>query len=115
MNLQIVHTQKPHWGWPKKISFGRFSAGWGNSYFRYLNFHLKIFINKLIDWYISAGILETKLAVYYFVNHGNQYGKIQDFWDNSIYPFNTSYLTDSYIIFTLKMESVSKNTIFGLL
>ena len=27
---------------------------------------------------------------------------------------NTSYLTDSYITFTLKMESVSKNTIFGL-
>ena len=27
---------------------------------------------------------------------------------------NTSYLTDSYIAFTLKMESVSKNTIFGL-
>ena len=26
---------------------------------------------------------------------------------------NTSYLTDSYIIFTLKMESVSKNAIFG--
>ena len=26
---------------------------------------------------------------------------------------NTSYLTDSYIVFTLKMESVSKNTIFG--
>ena len=29
-------------------------------------------------------------------------------------PFSTSYLTDSYIIFTLKMESVSKNAIFGL-
>ena len=28
--------------------------------------------------------------------------------------FNTSYLTDSYIGFTLKMESVTKNTIFGL-
>ena len=28
--------------------------------------------------------------------------------------FNMSYLTDSCIIFTLKMESVSKNTIFGL-
>ena len=28
--------------------------------------------------------------------------------------FNTSYLTDSYVVFTLKMESVSKNTIFGL-
>jgi uncharacterized protein YihD (DUF1040 family) len=28
--------------------------------------------------------------------------------------FNMSYLTDSYIIFTLKMESASKNTIFGL-
>ena len=27
---------------------------------------------------------------------------------------NTSDLTDSYIGFTLKMESVSKNTIFGL-
>ena len=27
---------------------------------------------------------------------------------------NTSYLTESYIVFTLIMESVSKNTIFGL-
>ena len=27
---------------------------------------------------------------------------------------NTSYLTDSYIVFTLKMESEFKNTIFGL-
>ena len=27
---------------------------------------------------------------------------------------NTPYLTDSCIVFTLKMESVSKNTIFGL-
>ena len=27
---------------------------------------------------------------------------------------NTSYLTDSYIGFILKMESVTKNTIFGL-
>ena len=27
---------------------------------------------------------------------------------------DTSYLTDSYIGFTLKMESVNKNTIFGL-
>ena len=26
---------------------------------------------------------------------------------------NTSYLTDSYIVFTVKMESVSKNTSFG--
>ena len=32
----------------------------------------------------------------------------------SILKLNTSYLTDSYIGFTLKMESVSKNTIFGL-
>ena len=28
--------------------------------------------------------------------------------------FNTSYLTVSYINFTLKIESVYKNTIFGL-
>ena len=27
---------------------------------------------------------------------------------------NTAYLTDAYIGFTLIMESVSKNTIFGL-
>ena len=27
---------------------------------------------------------------------------------------NTSYLADSYIVFTLKMESVHKITIFGL-
>ena len=32
----------------------------------------------------------------------------------AIYGLNTSYLTDSYIIFTLKMESESKITIFGL-
>ena len=30
------------------------------------------------------------------------------------FHFNTFYLTDSYISFTLKMESVTKNTIFGL-
>ena len=29
-------------------------------------------------------------------------------------PFNTSYLTDSYIDFTLKLESGSKITVFGL-
>ena len=28
--------------------------------------------------------------------------------------FSTFHLTDSYIIFTLKMESISKNTIVGL-
>ena len=75
MNLQIVHTQKPHWGWPKKISFGRFSAGWGTSYFRISTFTCKFSsINLLTN--ISAGIFETELAVYYLVNHGNQYGKI---------------------------------------
>ena len=31
-----------------------------------------------------------------------------------VQPLNTSYLTDSYIGFTLKMESLSKNKIFGL-
>ena len=30
------------------------------------------------------------------------------------FQLNTSYLTDSYIIFTLKMESVSKIKNFGL-
>ena len=40
------------------------------------------------------------------------------FWEkqkqNNCDHINTSYLTDSYIVFTLKMESVSKITIFGL-
>ena len=30
------------------------------------------------------------------------------------FSFNKCYLTVSYIAFTLKMESVSRNTIFGL-
>ena len=34
------------------------------------------------------------------------------FWVQNL--VNMSYLTDSYILFTLKMVSVSKNTIFGL-
>ena len=32
----------------------------------------------------------------------------------SLFYLNTSYMTDSYIGFTLKMESVTKNIIFGL-
>ena len=43
--------------------------------------------------------------------------KLKSYSDYSItveLGINTSYLTDSYIIFTLKMESVPKNTIFGL-
>ena len=39
-------------------------------------------------------------------------GFSEKFFSNMV--FNTSYLTDSYIVFTLKMESESKNTIFGL-
>ena len=31
-----------------------------------------------------------------------------------VHCINTSYLTESYIAFTFKMESVTKNTIFGL-
>ena len=38
--------------------------------------------------------------------------RVQRVWKK--YRLKTSYLTDSYIGFTLKMESVSKNTIFGL-
>ena len=32
----------------------------------------------------------------------------------ALYKLNTSYLTDSFIDFTLKMESVPESTIFGL-
>ena len=38
---------------------------------------------------------------------------LQNQFDSILIDLNTSYLTDSYIGFTLKMESVSKNTIFG--
>ena len=34
--------------------------------------------------------------------------------DIIVKEFNMSYLTDSYVGFTLKMVSVTKNTIFGL-
>ena len=36
-------------------------------------------------------------------------GKDLDEQNHEIWYINTSYLTDSYIMFTLKMESVSKN------
>ena len=73
MNLQIVHTQKPHWGWPKKISFGRFSAGWGTSYFRISTFTCKFSSINLLTIILAdiletvADILKTELAVYYLV------------------------------------------------
>ena len=43
-----------------------------------------------------------------------RYGVWRQFRVSTNRNINTSYLTDSYIGFTLKMESVSKNTIFGL-
>ena len=42
----------------------------------------------------------------HFLGNWNQSEKLSE--------IKTSYLTDSNVIFTLKMESVSKNTIFGL-
>ena len=43
------------------------------------------------------------------------FSKKENGWKNiHLLWFNTSSLTVSYIIFTLKMESVYKNTIFGL-
>ena len=39
---------------------------------------------------------------------------LQNQFDSILIDINISYLTDSYIGFTLKMESVSKNIIFGL-
>ena len=40
------------------------------------------------------------------------WGRVQRVWKK--YRLNTSYLTDSYIGFNLKMEYVSKYSIFGL-
>ena len=69
-------------------------------------FDLSIWVNKqddlesLQDLNFRQGIL-TEVFTYKF-HH----------WFKKV--LNTSYLTDAYIGFTLKMESVSKNTIFGL-
>ena len=40
--------------------------------------------------------------------------KIWSYLPHSFDVIITSYMTDSYIVFTFKMEFVSKNTIFGL-
>ena len=44
----------------------------------------------------------------------HKYSKLLSWAEHLNKLFNMSYLTDLYIIFTLKMESVFKNTIFGL-
>ena len=55
--------------------------------------------------------------IFSIVSHLQKVNSNQSFGLHSISfwtVLNISYLTDSYIVFTLKMESVSKNTIFGL-
>ena len=47
-------------------------------------------------------------------NGSSKTGKNGFFVFLGCFELNTSYLTDSYIVFTLKIESVSKTTIFGL-
>ena len=44
----------------------------------------------------------------------NTNSSLQSAKNKNRYQINMSYLTDSYIVFTLKMESVFKNTIFSL-
>ena len=46
------------------------------------------------------------------LNSGGQVSFV--YFVSQIFCINTSYLTDSYNVFTLKMESVSTITIFGL-
>ena len=68
----------------------------------------------LVSTYLLHGMW---IHVYLFVNPWN-FLFLSCFFNFYLHfspsPFNTSQLTDSYILFTLKMESVSKNTIFGL-
>ena len=55
--------------------------------------------------------------IFSIVSHLQKVNSNQSFGLHSISfwtVLNISYLTDSYIVFTLRMESVSKNTIFGL-
>ena len=81
------------------------------------NFHIQDFLDKTRSIHKRS-----------FFPHSE--GSLHDrCWEMSLYPFpvysnlekiifslvlNTSYLTDSYIAFTLKMESVPKITIFVL-
>ena len=60
------------------------------------------------DWKSSKG-----LRIYEVFQVANTYS-IDTLSLFNFYCLLLSYLTDSYIIFTLKMQSVSKNTIFGL-
>ena len=68
---------------------------------------LPLSLPVLFPLYVGKRILPR------LVNFAFIFGK-SDLIISDLYHVNTSYLTDSYISFTLKMESVSKNTIFGL-
>ena len=69
-------------------------------------FKVKFEQYKQVVFYTLWGIKVTKMAI---LNKSYFFQEL-----SSDFRINTSYLTDSYIVFTLKMESESKNTIFGL-
>ena len=56
--------------------------------------------SKSFYCYLSAGLYQIFLEIFYLVQTLKPITRVSF--------INTSYLTDSYIVFTLKMESVSK-------
>ena len=65
------------------------------------------FNEKITDLIYKGGLVEETL-MYKF----SPYSKFEFSFPLTL--FNTSYFTDSYIVFTLKMESQPKNILFGL-
>ena len=89
---------------------------WGHLFFV---FHLSLeFIPPINIWKIC---IDLRLFSKYYI-YTAQFKNMDVDWNFcsqgkkklSCKPVNMSYLADSYISFTLKMGSVSKNTIFGL-
>ena len=79
-----------------------------------MNFYFKYSILIILGWKLHKQYHQTinKSSPYFLASSDLLLSSF--FQGTCAWNPNTSYLTDSYIIFTLKMESVYKNTIFGL-
>ena len=71
-------------------------------------------MEKLGNQHFHFFCLKSAYILFLFFNIYAKALKADSLKRQQSFLLNTSYFTDSDIIFTLKMESVSKNTIFGL-
>jgi hypothetical protein len=70
------------------------------------------------QWTWSATLLQSSTVASKVIFYCNADGRSENLWvrgaQGVISPFNTFYLTNSYIVFILKMEFVPRITIFSL-